>query len=438
MLRFGTDGVRGDADTDLTDEFVTALGRAAARVLGRDAFIVGRDTRESGARIENALCRGLAAEGASVVAVDVLSTPGVAFLAQVDGAAAAVISASHNPWSDNGVKLLATGGRKLPDDVEARIEHELATILASAAITPAVDWAHIDRGAEYVAHVDAALEGRTLDGLRVVLDCANGAAFDSGPRVLQSAGADVIVLNAEPDGRNINANCGSMHPDGLRRAVLDHGADTGLALDGDADRVIAVDERGEIVDGDQIMTALALDLSERGRLRNGAIAVTVMSNLGLRRALADAGIGVVETPVGDRNVLVALEAHDLVLGGEQSGHVILRDLATTGDGVLTGALLCDLVVRSRSPLSAIAACMARFPQVLVNVPVEQPPNLDDAEALHAQIATIEAELGDRGRVLVRASGTERVVRVMVEAPTEQAAQAAVAQLRHVVEVSFAG
>jgi phosphoglucosamine mutase len=219
--------------------------------------------------------------------------------------------------------------------------------------------------------------------------------------------------------------------------VLEHGAAVGLALDGDADRVIAVDERGEIVDGDQIMTALALDFFERGRLRNGAIAVTVMSNLGLRRALADAGIGVVETPVGDRNVLVALETHDLVLGGEQSGHVILRDLATTGDGVLTGALLCDLVVRRGRPLSAIAACMTRFPQVLVSVPVARAPNLDDADALHAQIASIEAELGDRGRVLVRASGTERVVRVMVEAPTEHAAQAAVAQLRHAVEVSFA-
>jgi phosphoglucosamine mutase len=255
---------------------------------------------------------------------------------------------------------------------------------------------------------------------------------------LQAAGAEVVVLNAEPDGRNINADCGSMHPEGLRRSVLEYGAAVGLALDGDADRVIAVDERGEIVDGDQIMTALALDLSERGRLRNGAVAVTVMSNLGLRRALADAGIGVVETPVGDRNVLVALEAHDLVLGGEQSGHVILRDLATTGDGVLTGALLCDLVVRRGRPLSAIAACMARFPQVLVSVPVERAPNLDDADALHAHIASIEAELGDGGRVLVRASGTERVVRVMVEAPTEHAAQAAVAQLRHAVEITFAG
>jgi phosphoglucosamine mutase len=438
VLRFGTDGVRGDADTDLTDEFVTALGRAAARVLGRDAFIVGSDTRESGSRIEAALCRGLAAEGARVVAVGVLSTPGVAYLAQVDGAAAAVISASHNPWSDNGVKLLATGGRKLPDDVEARIEHELATILASPPAVSAVDWERSDRGAEYVAHVGAALEGRTLAGLRVAVDCANGAAFDSGPRVLRAAGADVVVLHAEPDGRNINANCGSMHPDDLRRTVRDHRADVGLALDGDADRVIAVDERGEIVDGDQIMTALALDLSERGRLRNGAIAVTVMSNLGLRRALADAGIGVIETPVGDRNVLVALEAHDLVLGGEQSGHVILRDLATTGDGVLTGALLCDLVVRAGRPLSEIAACMARVPQVLVSVPVGRAPNLDDADALRAEIASIEAALGDQGRVLVRASGTERVVRVMVEAPTEHAAQAAVAQLRHAVEASFAG
>jgi phosphoglucosamine mutase len=437
VLRFGTDGVRGDATSDLTDDFVIALGRAAARELGPVAFVVGRDTRESGPRIEAALCRGLAAEGAAVAAVGVCSTPGVAYLAQTDDCAGAVISASHNPWSDNGVKLFAPGGRKLPDEIEARIEDDLAALIGGGDAVATREWRNIDRGDEYVAHVTHALAGRSLGGLRVVLDCANGAASELAPRVFEALGATVIVTNASPDGRNINAGCGSMHPEELCDAVCERHADLGLALDGDADRVIAVDEHGVIVDGDQIMTALALDLSDRGLLRNDAIAVTVMSNLGLRRALANAGIGVVETPVGDRNVLIALESHDLVLGGEQSGHVILRDLATTGDGVLTGALLCDLVERSGRRLSDIASCMRRFPQVLVNVRVDRAPNLDDATDLRARIALIEQQLGDDGRVLVRASGTEPMVRVMVEATTPQAAAAAVQELREAVEASFA-
>jgi phosphoglucosamine mutase len=437
VLRFGTDGVRGDAETDLTDEFVVALGRAVTRVLGTGAFIVGRDTRLSGSRIEDALCRGLASEGADVVAVGVLSTPGVAYLAQIDGAAAAVISASHNPWTDNGVKVLAAGGRKLPDEVETKIEHELAAVFEQPDDVGGAAWRHEDHDDRYVAHLASALDGRGLDGLAVVLDCANGAAFSVAPRALRAAGADVVVLHDEPDGRNINAACGSTDPDDVRKAVRQHRARIGLALDGDADRVIAVDEQGEIVDGDQIMTALALDLHARGRLRSDAIAVTVMSNLGLRRALAAAGIGVVETPVGDRNVLVALEQHDLALGGEQSGHVILSDLATTGDGILTGLLLSDLMVRSGRPLSDIAASMARFPQVLVNIPVERRPDLAGASELQREIATIEEQLGDRGRVLVRASGTERVVRVMVEASTEREAEAAVSRLRRAVESAFA-
>jgi phosphoglucosamine mutase len=439
VLRFGTDGVRGDADNDLTDPFVTALGRAAARVLDARRFVVGRDTRASGARIERALCLGLQREGVDVTAVDVLPTPGIAYLAQCDEAAAAVISASHNPWTDNGVKLMAAGGRKLPDEVEAAIEKEMHAILETDnAVDGASTWHVEDRAEVYVDHLVAALQGRTLNGMRVVVDCANGAAYAVGPRALRAAGADVVVLHDRPDGRNINDGCGSTAPDDVRDAVRAHHADVGLALDGDADRVIAADERGDIVDGDQIMTALAIDLHEHDRLPNDAIAVTVMSNLGLRRALAGAGIGVVETPVGDRNILVALEQHELALGGEQSGHVIFSELATTGDGLLTGLLLCDLVARSGRPLSAVAAVMQRFPQVLVNVPVPRVADLGHADALQSEIASVTSDLGDRGRVLVRASGTEPVVRVMVEASTEPEAAEAVARLRRAVEAAFAG
>jgi phosphoglucosamine mutase len=437
VLRFGTDGVRGDADADLTDEFVTALGRAAARVLGAGRFVVGRDTRASGPRIEAALLHGLALEGAAVVPVGVVPTPAVAYFAQRDAAAAAVISASHNAWTDNGVKLMARGGRKLPDEVEAAIEDELRVLLTQPPATDVAGWIVRDRDEEYIDHLGAALRGRTLEGMRVVVDCANGAASRVAPSALRRLGADVIVLHADPDGRNINEQCGSTYPESLQAAVRAHEAEVGLALDGDADRVIAVDEHGALVDGDQIMAALAIDLDARGELRNRAIAVTVMSNLGLRRALAGAGIAIVETPVGDRNVLSALDEHDLVLGGEQSGHVIFRELATTGDGVLTGLLVCDLVRRSGQPLSQHAAVMARFPQVLVSVPVARVADLDNSTVVRQEIAAIETALGDAGRVLVRASGTEPVVRVMVEASTEPEAEAAVARLRRAVETAFA-
>ncbi|GIU90186.1 MAG: phosphoglucosamine mutase [Acidimicrobiia bacterium] len=436
MLRFGTDGVRGDADADLTDDFVFALGRAAARVLGPGQFLVGRDTRASGPRIEAALCRGLAAEGARVEALGVLPTPGVAYVAQCEGAPAAVISASHNRWTDNGVKLLGPGGTKLRDDAEAAVEHEIEGLLARGHDVPEAAWETVDRTDEYVAHLTGALEGRDLGGLRIVLDCANGAASGVGARVFERAGADVTVIHAEPDGRNINERCGSTDPDDLVRTVRDRAADLGLALDGDADRVIAVDERGDVVDGDQMMTAFALDLDARGALRNGAIAVTVMSNLGLRRALAAAGVGIVETPVGDRNVLAALAAHDLVLGGEQSGHVIFSDLATTGDGLLTGLLFADLVRRSGRRASQVAAAMERFPQVLVNVRVGRRPDLDAAPVLWDEVRAVEAELGDEGRVLVRASGTEPLVRVMVEAHDARVAAAAASRLEAAVAGEF--
>ena len=441
MLQFGTDGVRGDAETDLTSPLVVALARAAARVLGASSFLIGRDTRASGPRIEADLVGGFGAEGVAVHSLGVASTPAIAFLAQLEGVPAAIVSASHNPWNDNGVKIVGPDGRKLVPEVESAIEAELRAILATPGepasmspmsahpVTPVAS-GEVDA---YVAHLLGSLSGRTLAGLHVVVDCANGAASELGPRALREAGARVDVLHAEPDGRNINADCGSTHPEQLQTAVRERGADLGLALDGDADRVLAVDEHGELVDGDQLMVMTALDWHARGMLRNDAIAVTVMSNLGLRRALHAAGVEIVETPVGDRNVTTAMSERDLAIGGEQSGHIVFADLATTGDGVLTGLIIGDLLARSGRPMSELAACMTRLPQVLVNVKLAHKVDLANAPEVTSAIREVEAELGVNGRVVVRPSGTEPVVRVMVEAPTEAAAYASAAKIRAALE-----
>jgi phosphoglucosamine mutase len=441
-LRFGTDGVRGVANRDLTPELVTALGRAAARVLSADRpFVVGRDTRRSGPLLEAALVAGLCSEGADVERVGVLPTPGVAYLAQLLDAPAAVISASHNPYPDNGVKLFARGGRKIADAPEQRIELELRRLVdAGAAAGDGPDGPGVGVGrdrlgaaADYIAHLVAALGGRRLDGQSVVVDCGNGAAFEVAPWALRVQGASVRVLHDQPDGTNINARCGSTDPSELQQAVLAAGANAGLAFDGDADRVIAVDERGNLVDGDQMLAIIALDLHERGELEGDAVVATVMSNLGLRRALAERGIEVVETPVGDRNVLTALEERGLSLGGEQSGHVIVTDLATTGDGTLTGMLLLDVIARSGRPLSELAAVVEPFPQVLRSVQVPDGAGLEDDDAFRAELEAVEQQLGVDGRVLVRPSGTEPVVRVMVEAPTTERAETAATRLATAVE-----
>lgn len=422
-LRFGTDGIRGVANRDLTPELVTALGRAAARVLGTDqAFLIGRDTRRSGPLIEAALVAGICSEGADVELAGVVPTPTVSYLASTRGAPGAMISASHNSFEDNGVKLFSAGGQKMSDALEQRIEEELRELAVSSpgpgpggravgVVRPMRD--AID---EYIPHVVGSLEGRSLDTLSIILDCGNGAAFRTAPKIFRELGATVEVLNATPDGTNINANSGSTDPSQLQQAVLDRGARAGLAFDGDADRVIAVDERGTLVDGDQIMAVCALDLAERDRLRNRAVVATVMSNLGLRKCLETHGLGFVEVPVGDRHVIDEMERRDLVLGGEQSGHVIFRDHATTGDGVLTGAMLLDVVVGTGHSLSLLAGVMQRFPQVLRNVPVRDRAALDEAGDFWEEAASIERDLGPDGRVLVRPSGTEPVVRVMVEAP----------------------
>jgi phosphoglucosamine mutase len=435
MLKFGTDGVRGVANLDLTPEVVLALGRAAARVLGGWQFVVGRDTRLSGPLLEGALVAGLAAEGVQVAVLGVAPTPAVAFVAAADGVAGAVLSASHNPFGDNGVKLFTVGGRKLSDEQEAALEAELHALLrhespgadrTGDAVGAVVDArAHVARWSGAVA---ASLEGRRLDGLHLVVDCANGAASTVAPAVLRSLGATVDVLHDEPDGTNINAGCGSTHPEELQRVVVERGADAGIAFDGDADRVFAVDAAGRLVDGDQIIAITAIDRHQRGALAQGTVVVTVMTNLGFRLGMAEHGIEVLEVPVGDRHVLEALAAGGLTLGGEQSGHVIFADQATTGDGLLTAVQLLDVVVRRGEPLAALAdAAMTRLPQVLRNVRVAR-TGLDLSGPLGPDLAREEAALGDRGRVLLRGSGTEPLVRVMVEAPTLAEAEAAADRL----------
>jgi phosphoglucosamine mutase len=457
VLKFGTDGVRGVANAELTPELALALGRAAARVLGGDRFAVGRDPRRSGPMLEAALAAGLASEGAEVILLGVVPTPEVAWWSAAESAPAAMVSASHNPFPDNGIKLFAAGGRKLTDDVEARLEAELARLTgigaAGARGAPGPDRQRREAGDRpvptgagvgrvapasgandgYAAAVVASIEGRRLDGLAAVVDCANGSASVVAPRVLRDLGVDVRVLHDRPDGANINDGCGSTHPDVLARTVVERGADLGVAFDGDADRVLLVDAAGEVVDGDQIIAMCAIDRQARGTLAAGSVVVTVMTNLGFRLAMEKRGIHVVETRVGDRYVLEALDAQGLSLGGEQSGHVIFPELATTGDGLLTAVQVLDVVVRAGRPLADLAAdAMSRLPQVLRNVRVaERDPAI--VERLAGDIAAVERRLGHEGRVLVRTSGTEPLVRVMAEAPTPAEAQAAVDDLVQAVE-----
>jgi phosphoglucosamine mutase len=440
-LRFGTDGVRGVANAELTPELALALGRAAARVLDGDHVVIGRDTRISGPLLEAALAAGFASEGVSVDRLGVLPTPGVAYLSQVEDVVGAMISASHNPYVDNGIKLFAPGGVKLADDVEEAIEAELEAVLAKPPLGPAgegvgtISERHGDVDG-YVEHLVRALGPRRFDGLRVVLDCANGAAVEVAPAAFERLGADVVVIGDHPDGCNINDRCGATHPETLRLAVVDAGADAGLAFDGDADRLIAVDATGAVVDGDHVIAICARDLRDRGRLRADTVVVTVMTNLGFHLAMARDGITVVTTPVGDRYVLGAMEDGGWSLGGEQSGHVIFRDMATTGDGVLTGLLVLDVMSRKDTSLAALAAsAMTRLPQVLVNVRVAG-SGPEAADRIAAQVAAAEARLGTTGRVLVRASGTEPVVRVMVEAATHDEAETVAAELADALATSI--
>ena len=439
---FGTDGVRGLANGHLTAELAVDLSVAAAHVLGeagvfnghRPIAVVGRDTRISGEFLEAAVVAGLASAGVDVLLLGVLPTPGVAYLTgALEADLGVMLSASHNPMPDNGIKFLARGGHKLADSLEIAIENRLEEPWqrptgGGVGRVKRYD----DAVADYVSHLVGTLP-RSLDGIKVVLDCAHGAASVSGPQALRAAGAEVTAICAEPDGLNINDGCGSTHLDVLQRAVLEHGADIGFALDGDADRCLAVDHEGNIVDGDQILAILALAMRDAGTLKSDTVVATVMSNLGFVQALRREQVGVRQTKVGDRYVLEAMKAFDYSLGGEQSGHVIMSNHATTGDGILAALHVLARMAEKNHSLASLAGVMQRLPQVLVNVPGVDKSRTDDDAVLAAAVAEAEAELGDSGRVLLRPSGTEPLVRVMVEAATAERAQSVADRLAAVVQ-----
>jgi phosphoglucosamine mutase len=432
---FGTDGVRGQANSELTPELALSVAVAAARVLvehdssHRPVAVVGRDPRASGEMLQAAVAAGLTSAGADVMQLGVLPTPAVAHLVGDLGAdVGVVISASHNPMPDNGIKLFAAGGHKLPDAIEDEIEAHLGAEFArptGAGVGRVYDIADsLDR---YITHLLKAVPNR-LDGLRVVVDCANGAAWAAAPQAYREAGAEVIAINALPDGENINESCGATHLDSLREAVLAENADLGIAHDGDADRCLAVDGKGEIVDGDQIMAVLALAMKESGDLAENTLVATVMSNLGLHLSMRDHGVALRTTAVGDRYVLEALRENNLSLGGEQSGHLVMPAHATTGDGLLTAMRLMSRVAATGRPLADLAAVMTRLPQVLKNVKVADKAAVATSTTVSDAVAEVEAELGDTGRVLLRPSGTEQLVRVMVEAPSQEVAERAAQRL----------
>lgn len=445
MALFGTDGVRGLANGPLTADLALTLAQATAVVLGQGRIanarkaagkrltaVVARDPRVSGHFLSAAVAAGLASSGVDVLDAGVLPTPAAAFLVgDIDADFGVMISASHNPAPDNGIKIFARGGVKLPDVVERRIE-EAMTGPKLAPTGGAVG--RISRFADaedrYVVHLLASLR-TSLRGLHVVLDCAHGAASGVSPETFRDAGAKVTVIGADPNGLNINEGVGSTHLDVLVAEVLRTGADLGIAHDGDADRCLAVDADGRIIDGDQIMAILAVSMKERGLLKDDTLVATVMSNLGLHRAMADNGIHLETTGVGDRYVLERMNEGGFSLGGEQSGHVIMSEYATTGDGVLTGLHLAAEVARQRKPLSDLAKVMTVFPQVLINVKGVERSRATDADVL-AAVEAVETELGDTGRVLLRPSGTEPLVRVMVEAASEEDAKRVAEQLAEVV------
>ena len=444
---FGTDGVRGLANASLTAELALDLSVCAAHVLadrgefedsvqpgGRPLAVVGRDTRISGQFLEAAVVAGLASAGVDVLLLGVLPTPGVAYMTERLGADLGVmLSASHNPMPDNGIKFLARGGHKLDDAIEIAIERRMGEPWErpTGGDVGRVD-VYSTAVEEYAAHLESTIT-HPLVGLKVVLDCAEGAAHAAGPRALEDAGATVIAIHADPDGLNINHNCGSTHLESLRAAVLEHGAHAGFALDGDADRCLAVDADGNVVDGDQLLAILSLSLLDKGHLVKDTVVATVMSNLGFVQAMRANGVGVRQTKVGDRYVLEAMKISGYSLGGEQSGHVIMSDHATTGDGILTTLHVMERMATTGKSLAELASVMTRLPQVLLNVRGVDKSRADEDAVLAAAVSEEEAALGERGRILLRPSGTEPIVRVMVEAPTHDEAQDVASRLADVVQ-----
>ena len=438
MALFGTDGIRGLANRDLTAELALDVSVAAAHILVESSSnkdhqptaIVGQDSRASGEFLEAAVVAGLTSAGINVYRVGVLPTPAIAHLvAELKCDLGVMISASHNPMPDNGIKLFARGGGKLDDAIEARMGedwerptgHNVGRVITDNSATE-----------KYLKHLLASVE-TPLKGLKIVVDCANGASSYVAPEAYRRAGAEVVAIFNQPDGWNINDDCGSTHLHQLRSAVLAGGADLGIAHDGDADRCLAIDAAGNEIDGDHILTILARGFKARGLLKSETVVGTVMSNLGFMHAMKDAGINVVTTPVGDRYVLENMIAQDYSLGGEQSGHVIMRDLANTGDGLLTALQLMQEIVRTGKTLQELAATMVRFPQVLINVKDVAKEKLSDNSVIAAAVKSAEDHLGDSGRVLLRASGTEALVRVMVEAASDSLAQEVAQQLADTVK-----
>ncbi|WNQ11786.1 phosphoglucosamine mutase [Paenibacillus aurantius] len=421
---FGTDGVRGVANQGLTPELAYKIGRCGGYVLAGKSkhpqVVIGQDTRISGPMLEAALVAGLLSIGANVIRVGVVSTPGVAYLTRTLGADAGVmISASHNPVEDNGIKFFGGDGFKLSDETELEIERLMDAETDELPRPVGGDLGTVTENAEakfqYMEYIKTTVKS-SFEGLKIVLDCANGAAYELAPRVFEELGATVIATGANPDGRNINAGCGSTHPEALAKEVLAHKADLGLSFDGDADRLIAIDENGEEIDGDYLLTICGDALNKEGRLNQGTIVTTVMSNLGFFKAVKDLDMKTAQTAVGDRYVMEEMRKGGYNLGGEQSGHVIFLDYNTTGDGILTGLQLVDTIVQSGQKLSQLKQKMRKFPQVLVNVRVGDKSKLKGNENVEKAIREVEAKLGENGRVLVRPSGTESLIRVMAEGP----------------------
>jgi len=438
MLTFGTDGVRGKFGTELTESYAADLAVVAAQVLQCKTVVIGRDTRESGVLLETAIANALVKEGIETQLMGVAPTPAIAFSAMRQNVVAIAITASHNLYQDNGIKIFGAGGRKLSDSEQEEIEKQLLERTrksASGAIGASSDLAKTAKPElvkEYCDWLSQIVDTTDFSKLHVVLDCANGAYSNVAPEVFTKLGATVTTINATPDGRNINEQCGATHPAMLCSVVKSVGAHFGIAFDGDGDRLIAVDETGEIVDGDHLIAISATEMKRRGTLRNNKVAVTVMTNIGFHQAMKKAEIEVVTTPVGDRSVLAALEENSLVLGGEQSGHIIYRDLATTGDGLLAALMLSAIVAGAKKTLGEIAsAAMTSFPQVLINLRVSK--RVENIEKLfESEIAVAEKSLQANGRVLVRASGTEPMVRVMVEASQQATAESVAATLAQAI------
>ncbi|MBX7055326.1 MAG: phosphoglucosamine mutase [Pyrinomonadaceae bacterium] len=442
---FGTDGIRGRAEVfPLDGKTVAVIGRSLAGQFGRrlqrpPKFVIGRDTRESGESIERAFCAGAAAGGAECVSAGVITTPGVAFLTCTEGFdAGIVISASHNPFYDNGIKVFLPSGKKIEDSIERETESDIYGSVDDPGLaeSPAEVIVADNFVEDYISHLTNAVDGLTAHGIKMVLDCANGAASSIAPRVFGRLGAEVIAIHNEPDGRNINENCGSLHLEQLRSAVLEHGADLGVAFDGDADRALFIDETGAIVDGDATLWAMAQYLKSHGRLANGKVVATVMSNIGLELAMSSIGVELLRAPVGDKYVLQKLLETDSEVGGEQSGHVIFPRHSLVGDGIMTALFMLRAMIEKGVSLSHMADGFVRYPQILVNIKVGEKPPFESVPAIANAASAVEAELGGEGRLLLRYSGTENLARVMIEGRDQDKVEEQASRIAKVIRASI--